>query len=86
VAREVVARAEEGSRGGEQDRGRERTTRGVIPAGGGAATAAERQPGAGHCAGGRRSRIEQHVPEEEEERGEVRGGCLEISRISGTSR
>jgi hypothetical protein len=31
VAREIVARAEEGSREGEQGRGRERTTRGGHP-------------------------------------------------------
>jgi hypothetical protein len=28
----------------------------------------------------------EHVPEEEEEKGAVRGTCLEIPRISGTSR
>jgi hypothetical protein len=42
----------------------------VDPARGGAAAAAERRLGAGHCAGGRESRAE-HVPEEEE-RGGVR--------------
>jgi hypothetical protein len=41
---------------------------GFIPAGGGAAAAAERRPGVKHCTGGRRSRAGQHVPEEEEER------------------
>jgi hypothetical protein len=45
-----------------------------------------RQPGAKHCAGGRRSREGQHVPEEEEEREGVREACLKISEISGTSR
>jgi hypothetical protein len=59
---------------------------GVIPAGGGAAAAAERWQGARHCAGGRWSRKGQHVPEEEEEREGVRGACLKISEISGTSR
>jgi hypothetical protein len=59
---------------------------GVIPAGGGAAAAAERRPEAKHCAGGRRSRAGQHVPEEEEEREGVRGAYLKISEISGTSR
>jgi hypothetical protein len=59
---------------------------GVIPAGGGAAAAAERRPGVKHCAGGRRSRARQHVPEEEEEREGVRGAYLKISEISGTSR
>jgi hypothetical protein len=72
MARDAVARAEEGSREGEQSRDRERRCVEVDPAGGGAAAAAERRPGAKHCAGARRSRTEQHVPEEEEEREEVR--------------
>jgi hypothetical protein len=58
----------------------------VIPAGGGAAVAAERWPGAKYCwrqEGG--GRVEEHVLEEEEETEGVRGTCLEISRISGTS-
>jgi hypothetical protein len=57
----------------------------IIPAGGGAAAAAERRPGAGHCAGCRRSRVEEHVPGEEEEREGVQGACLKISETSGTS-
>jgi hypothetical protein len=59
---------------------------GVIRAGGGAAAAAERRPGVKHCGSGRRSRAGQHVPEEKEEREGVRGACLKISEISGTSR
>jgi hypothetical protein len=57
----------------------------VDPARGGAAAAAERRPWVKLCAGGRGGRAE-HVHEEEEERGGVWGTCLEISRISGTSR
>jgi hypothetical protein len=57
----------------------------VDPAGGGAAAAAERRPGAKHCAGGRGNRAEHHVLEEEEEGRGVRGACLKISEISGTS-
>jgi hypothetical protein len=54
-----MARVEDGSRGGEQGRSRERTTHGGHPSrrwsggGGRAATAAERRPGLKHCAGGR---------------------------------
>jgi hypothetical protein len=59
---------------------------GVIPAGGGAVAAAERWPGVKQCAGGRRSRAGQHVPEEEEEREGVLGACLKILEISGISR
>jgi hypothetical protein len=73
--------AEEGNRVGV---GRGRRV-GFIPAGGGAAAAAEWRPGAKHCAGGRGGRAE-HVPKEEEERGGVRGAYLEISKILGTSR
>jgi hypothetical protein len=51
---------------------------GIIPAGGGVAAAAERRPGARHYTGGRRGRTEQHVPEEEEERGEVRRTYVQI--------
>jgi hypothetical protein len=57
----------------------------VDPAGGGAAAAAERRLGAGHCAGGKRSRAEEHVLEEEEREG-VWGACLKILEILGTSR
>jgi hypothetical protein len=57
----------------------------VISAGGGAVAAAERRPEVTHGAGGRGGRAK-HVPGEEEERGGVRGTCLEISRILGTSR
>jgi hypothetical protein len=82
----VVARAEEGSRGGEQGRGRGRGTRGSYPS--------RRWSGGGSTNGGARGalhqrqggRAEQHVLEEEEERGGVRGAYLEISEISGTSR
>jgi hypothetical protein len=85
VAREFVARAGEGSRGGEQGRSRERTTRGGHPSrrwsSGGRAVA--RSEALRRRQGGRE---EQHMPEEEEERGGVRGANLEISRISGTSR
>jgi hypothetical protein len=89
MAREFVARAGEGSRGGEQGWGRGDGRVEVISAGGGAA-AAERRRQSGSLgrstAGGRRgNRAEEHVLEEEEERGGVRGTCLEISRISGTS-
>jgi hypothetical protein len=73
--------AGEGKRAGER-RGRRVE---VDPAGGGAAAAAERRPGVKLCAGGRGGRAE-HVPEEEEERGGVRGTCLEIPRISRASR
>jgi hypothetical protein len=73
MARDAVARAEEGSREGEQSRDRERRCVEVDPAGGGAAAAAERRPGATHCAGGRGNKAGQHVLEEEEERGGVRG-------------
>jgi hypothetical protein len=56
----------------------------VIPAGGGAAAAAERRPEVQHC---RRQEAEQgHVREEEEERGEVRGTCLRFPKSLGTSR
>jgi hypothetical protein len=58
---------------------------GVIPARGGAAAAAERRPGAKHCAGGKRSRARQHVPEEKEKWEGVRGACLKILEILGTS-
>jgi hypothetical protein len=56
----------------------------VIPAGGGAAAAAERQLGAKDC---RRheSRAEEHMHKEEEEREGVRGAYLEISETSRTS-
>jgi hypothetical protein len=57
----------------------------VIPAGGGAAAAAERRPEAKHC---RRQEAEQRSTcSRKKKRGEgVRGTCLEISEISGTSR
>jgi hypothetical protein len=58
---------------------------GVIPAGGGTVVAAERRPGVKHCTGGRGNRAEHHVLEEEEERRGVRGACLKIPEISGTS-
>jgi hypothetical protein len=58
---------------------------GFTPAGGGAAAVAERRPGAKDCRR-QESRAGEHVHEEEEEREEVRGTCLEFSRIAGTSR
>jgi hypothetical protein len=81
-----MARAEEGSRGGEQGRGRERMTRGGHPSrrwssGGGRAVARglalrqrqEEQSRAGRARGRRRE-------------GGVRGACLKFLEISGTSR
>jgi hypothetical protein len=56
----------------------------VDPAGGGAAVTAERQPGAKHCAGGRRA--EQITCPRKKKRGRGSGGsCLKISEILGTS-
>jgi hypothetical protein len=56
---------------------------GVDPAGGGAAVVAERRPGGRLCTDGRRSRAGQHVLEEVEERGGVRGAYFEISKFQG---
>jgi hypothetical protein len=85
VARECVARAKEGSRGGEEGRGRERTTRGGRCSrrwsGGGGRAAAW-----GEALRRRQEGRAEHVPEEEEEREGVRGACLKILEISGTSR
>jgi hypothetical protein len=85
TARDAVARVEEGSKGENKAGIGEGTTRGGHPSrrwrGGGSRAAAR----AKHCRrqGGR---AEEHVLEEEEERGGVRRTCLEIPRISGTSR
>jgi hypothetical protein len=73
-----VACAEEGSRGGEQSRGRERTTRGGHPS---RRWSGSQERGTAPAAG--ENRAEQHVPEEEEERGGVRGTYLEISKFQG---
>jgi hypothetical protein len=69
TARDDVGRVEEGSKEGNRAGIGEGRRVEVDPAGGGAAVAAERWPGAGHCTGGRRSRAEEHVLEEEERGG-----------------
>jgi hypothetical protein len=72
VAREVVARAEEGSRGGEQDRDRARATRGGRLSRRWSRGSLHSGDGEVPCTGSSGGRAEQHVPEEEEERGGVR--------------
>jgi hypothetical protein len=79
VARECVARAKEGSRGGEQGQGRERTTRG--------GRSSKRWSGSGGRAAARGEALPrqqegraEHVPEEEEEREGVQGGLFENFR------
>jgi hypothetical protein len=86
MARDVVARTEEGSKEGNTAGIGEGRRVEVDPVGGGAAAVAERRPGVKHCASGRENRAGRHVPEEEEERGGSGGAYLEISEIPGTSR
>jgi hypothetical protein len=81
-----VARTEEGSKEGNRAGIGEGRRVEVDPARGVAAVVIEQWPGVKHCAGGRENRARRHVPEEEEERGGVRGGYLEILEIPGTSR
>jgi hypothetical protein len=72
VAREVVAHAEEGSRGELARRAMVRRHVGEAAAGGGAATACTMATARCPAPTAEGGRAEQHVPEEEEERGGVR--------------
>jgi hypothetical protein len=72
VAREVVARAEEGSRGELGRRAMFTRHVGEAAAGGGAATTCTVVTARCPAPAAEAGRAEQHVPEEEEERGGVR--------------